>query len=210
LIVTLTALAVAFGAAAPARADHLPGDGISDGTFTPYDRGRAVEWALASAQNIQPSWAACTWFVSQTLWAGGLPADADWNPDGERGFFRLPGTVSATAAQPLLDYLKRRYPLSQQIGMDFSGNRVPEASPGDIVAYDWEGDGEVDHLAFVVNIADGRYPEVAEWGTGNPAGYVKRGWTWSQNDGAWLQDSALYPHVTATLFHIDTRNVLTY
>jgi hypothetical protein len=208
LLVFTAAVALTGGFAAPAVADPTY---ITDGSAAPFDRDAAVRWALDNAAKEQPFPAACTWFVSNTMWAGGMQADADWTPQGEHGRVqKRPGTVSATAAQPLLDYLLARYPLTQHISMNFSTNAVPEAQPGDIVAYDWENDGNVDHLALVVAIAPGAYPEVAEWGVGaqSGSGYTKRGWTYSQLNHRWLQHG--YPSVTATLFHIDTRNVTTY
>ncbi|BAC67979.1 hypothetical protein SAVERM_270 [Streptomyces avermitilis MA-4680 = NBRC 14893] len=134
------------------------------------------------------------------------------------------GTASATAAQPLLDYINRRYPLTQTTPLDanrFRANAVPEAEPGDIIAYDWQNDGEVDHLSLVVDIADGQYPEIAEWGVvdWNPLGvinrnattpYAKRGWTYSEKNHNWLQSVEETRNVSAKLIHIDTRNVTTF
>ncbi|SNY69299.1 amidase domain-containing protein [Paractinoplanes atraurantiacus] len=140
-----------------------------------------------------------------------MQSDPGWTAEGEHGQIRKrPGTVSATAAQPLLDYLTSRYPLTRAIPMDFTANAVPEAQPGDIVAYDWEGDGAVDHLALVVNISSGAYPEVAEWGVGPlpRSGYQTRGWTWSNLKGRWLQVD--HPNVRANLIHIDTTNITTF
>ena len=44
-----------------------------------------------------------------------------------------------------------------------------------------------------------QYPEVSEWGVN--ASYVKRGWTYSDNSGTWLQ--ANHPRVQAALIHIN-------
>jgi len=82
---------------------------------------------------------------------------------------------------------------------------VPDAAQGDIIAYDWgEGEG-ISHLSMVTSIAPNQYPEVSEWGTtekGTPSSYRKRGWTWSENTGNWLQTR--YPHVKAYLMHFNS------
>lgn len=83
---------------------------------------------------------------------------------------------------------------------------MPGAQEGDVIAYDWAGDGETDHhLAMIVDKAPGDYPEVAEWsaydGT-TPAPYYKRGWTYSEKHRQWLESK--YPHITAKLIHLDT------
>lgn len=207
LTVTLTLAGVA-GLGGPAVADTTY---ITDGSAAPFDRASAAQWALDNAAGEQPFAAACTWFVSKALWAGGMEQDQSWTSQGEHGrILKRPGTVSATAAQPLLDYLTSRYPLTRTVLMNFSTNAVPEAEPGDVVAYDWENDGNVDHLALVVRIAAGSYPQVAEWGVGDQSGsgYAERGWTYSELSDGWLQQA--YPNVSATLFHIDTRNITTY
>ncbi|MEU2588260.1 amidase domain-containing protein [Streptomyces avermitilis] len=211
------ALAAALGLAAPAGAT----DYVTDGSAAPYDRQAAVDWAR---QHAHP--AACTWFVSEALWAGHMQQDAEWTSQDGHGLLwqHRPGTASATAAQPLLDYINRRYPLTQTTPLDanrFRTNAVPEAEPGDIIAYDWQNDGEVDHLSLVVDIADGQYPEIAEWGVvdWNPLGvinrnattpYAKRGWTYSEKNHNWLQSVEETRNVSAKLIHIDTRNVTTF
>lgn len=192
---------------------------ITDGTAAPLDRNAAASWALANAEVEQPFPAACTWFVSNALWAGGLQRTTAWTDEGpERGVLqRRPGTPTATAVAGLVDYLRGAYPASTYNDIGFADNAVPDAQVGDIIAYDWEGDKTLDHLAFVVAIADGNYPEVAEWGTNdtrNPFGsggigkYAKRGWTFSEKNHEWLQVGS--PNVKAFLLHLDTTTVTTY
>lgn len=70
----------------------------------PYNRWKAIYWALNHAQESQPAFfASCTWFVSKALWAGGITPDAQWNSEGRRGLV-VPGTSTATAASHLTDY----------------------------------------------------------------------------------------------------------
>ncbi|HSW80792.1 MAG TPA: amidase domain-containing protein [Candidatus Saccharimonas sp.] len=180
----------------------------------PYNRAAAVQWALNHVQDIRGNlFADCTWFVSQALWAGGLHQTSWWN-DYERrqgSVLSQPGTDVARGAPNLVKYLQQRFPVTVTPldGNRFRDNRVPEAQPGDIIAYDWDSDSTFDHLAFVVDIAPGQYPEVSEWGTfpvREP--YNKRGWTWSELSHKWLQQE--YPRqpdglggVTAELLHFN-------
>lgn len=98
------------------------------------------------------------------------------------------------------------------ITADFKSNAAPQAEPGDIILYDW-GQGEgISHATFIVDLAPGDYPEVAEWGQYNQiegiskifprsSTYEKRGWTWSAVHNEWLQKE--FPHVKAYLLHIN-------
>lgn len=175
----------------------------------PYNRDAAVQWALNNAQAIRGNmFADCTWFVSQGLWAGGLSQTSWWNSYAKRqgAVLSQPGTDIARGAPNLVRYLQERFPISKQVLDDeFTSNALPIAQPGDIIAYDWTNDGVIDHLAIVVNIAPGDYPEVSEWGTQavwEP--YAKRGWTWSELHHQWLRQNN--PNVTAQLLHFDLPN----
>jgi hypothetical protein len=105
----------------------------------------------------------------------------------------------------LKDYLVNNS-VVQLVPLDFSINAVPPAEVGDAIWYDWDADGSGDHLAIVIKIEPGQYPDVAEWGAAegwslHPVSkYQMRGWTWSANSGKWLQKK--YPDVRATLLHI--------
>lgn len=190
---------------------------LSDGSSDPFDREAAASWAYANATEPQDFAAGCTWFVSQALWAAGIPKSGDWTDDGSHGnwpWSRRPGTPAATAVQPFIDAFLGRFPASTVEQLDFSYNRVPDAEKGDLIAYDWDGDGSWDHLSIVTSIADGEYPNVAEWGTpdqwwGHPSmWYSERGWTWSAKNQRWLQED--HPNVRAMLIHIDTSHPSTY
>ena len=189
-----------------------PVGGVVEDDSAPLDREAAVQWALSHARDVQDflGWSGCTWFVSQALWAGGLPETDVWSGDGGHGTLnRIPGTVAATAVDDFLPNLTAMYPSTAVVQLDgdrFRDNAVPEAEVGDVIAYDWEGDGDMDHVAIVTSISDGDYPNVAEWGTNQfpslTSSYTERGWTWSENHHQWLQQ--YYPGVTATLYHFQT------
>ena len=186
--------------APPAQSQSAPPPGAE----TPYNRTAAVSWAVANAQDPQGSGTLCTWFVSQALWAGGLPQAPDWQQS----------TYDATYVEGLVRYLRTNYSFTwTDITSDLTTNAVPQAQPGDIIVYSWNGNQTLDHMSFVVDIAPGQYPEVAEWGqldfsshpwykiTRPSSPYVKRGWTWSAMKGEWLQQE--HPNMTAYLLHIN-------
>jgi hypothetical protein len=179
-----------------------------------YNRSAAVNWALAHAKDPQAYGAMCTWFVSNALWAGGFQRTATWTSQGHYG--SAPGTKAAWWLPTFLSYFRaNNSTTTTDITPAFRTNAVPQAQPGDLILYDW-GNGEgISHVAFVVDIAPGQYPEVAEMGQYalNPiqaginmavhirSSYVKRGWTWSAVRQEWLQKK--YPHVKAYLLHIN-------
>lgn len=182
------------------------------------NRNVAVAWARIHARDRPPYPASCTWFVSQALWAGGLPKTAEWTSAGSHGRFqKRPGTAAAWAVTNFVGYMLRQYPSSTFGQINFTTNKVPAAVPGDVIAYDWDGDTSgsnrsgLDHLSIVTSIQPGQYPEVSEWsifdGT-EPTTYTSRGWTWSQKSRQWLQKS--YPKVKAYLLHIETNSLPTF
>lgn len=167
-----------------------------------YDSAAAAKWALDHVQDSQPGFPGCTWFASQSLWAGGMPQDDYWNSSNVLGGLKNGnwGTRTATLAQDLYDHL--RYGGSTLViplaGRDaqydrFAAGRsaIPEARSGDLIAYDWDNDGVIDHMSVVTSISTGDYPNVSEWGTaggaGSRVGYRSRGWTWSVNENDWLR-----------------------
>lgn len=181
-----------------------------------YNRSAAVEWALAHARDKQAHGEMCTWFVSNALWAGGFATSDEWTSEG---YFqslnsRLPGTPTAWKVVATMNYLTERFSVSQfDLTSAFVTKAVPQAEPGDIIAYDWTGDGVYDHLSMVVRIADGQYPVVAEWGTAgwgadiapwsSRSSYTDRGWTYSAKNKKLLQELEEYEGITAKLLHID-------
>jgi hypothetical protein len=180
-----------------------------------YDRSAAVSWALANAKDPQAFTAMCTWFLSNALWAGGFPKSPEWTSAGRYGKF-APGTKDAWWLPSFLAYLRGHYSTTfTNITSDLHTNAVPGAEPGDLIVYDWgEGEG-LSHVAMVVNIASGDYPEVAEMGQYDlnavdsqinrlfhvSSSYEKRGWTWSAVHHEWLQRE--HASMKAYLLHIN-------
>lgn len=195
--------------------EGVPGCGSSPVVVNAfYNRTAAINWALAHAKDPQAYGAMCTWFASNVLWAGGFPKTAVWTNQGHYG--SAPGTKDAWWLPSFLPYLRAHASTTTiDITSDFKTNAVPQAEPGDLILYDW-GNGEgISHVAFVVDIASGQYPEVAEMGQYDfgildaavnkvvhvRSSYVKRGWTYSAVHHEWLQKK--YPHVKAYLLHIN-------
>jgi hypothetical protein len=214
------------GASAPPE-ELLPGSSGSGGSSgggssTPaagavsFNRQATLAWATAHAQDRPGYEAACTWFVSQALWAGGLPKTSAWTSVGSHGSHLKnswrPGTPAAWAVPSFLSYIMGAFPHSTLRKLNFSpqSNSVPDAQIGDVIAYDWYGHSSVlayaymQHLALVVGFDKNHSPRVAEWGTNglNPTPYPSRFWTWSKLKNEWLADE--YSHVQAFILHIDT------
>lgn len=179
--------------------------GMVSSTVNPqYDRTAAVAWALDNANDPQAYPAECTWFVSNALWQGGFAQTTAWTSAGTHGktvATSRPGTVDAWGVPNFVNYMRAHYSVTWTPLGNMSKNAVPNAQPGDIIVYSWDGGKTLDHMAFVVGIASGQYPEVAEWGTPDwtlwnyayyevhhpREGYQERGWTWSQKNHEWLQ-----------------------
>jgi hypothetical protein len=197
--------------------------GGSDGSSSSihFNRSAAVAWAKAHAEDTPPADSACTWFVSNALWAGGLPDSSatPWNSFAfHRGRIRnYPGSLTAWSTPLFVSYIRKTFPRSTYTELDLRAGHtnVPAAHPGDVILYDWNGKSSVknwsnlDHAALVMwDAPHSQYPEVAEWGAddflawGVAVNYKSRGWTWSKVSNKWLQEK--HPNTKAFLLHIDT------
>jgi hypothetical protein len=200
--------------------DTPPSTGSSGPTIANafYNREASVQWALANARNPQARLAMCAWFVSHALWAGGFPQQPGvWDENGHYSF-SASGTADEWLVPNLLGYLEAHYSVTySDISSDLTSNAVPQAEVGDLIFYDWEkhkGEG-VSHVAIVVGIASGDYPEVSEMGQFDfglvddvankivhvSSPYSQRGWTWSALHHKWLQKE--YRNMKAYLLHIN-------
>lgn len=176
----------------------------------PYDPTRATNWALTHATDTPPYDASCTWFVSNALWAGGLEKTTEWTDEGSHGtLLHRPGTRAAWSVESFARYILDEYPGASVTTLEpdtFKANKVANADVGDVMMYDWEGDGEIDHASMITNIAEGQYPEVSGWSEGSDGSqsvdYVRRGWTYSEVRDEWLQEK--YPNATAYLIDLTT------
>jgi hypothetical protein len=191
-----------------------------------YSGVQACRWAVANWSK-PPRFLDddCTWFVSQALWAGGMPKDdlwtsAEWDISelaikslhSTKGPFAYPGpSRTAATADLLVNYLVNTNQATRT-KIRWSDNTAGGAKIGDIIAYHWNkvgtGPGEdrypwtIDHVSLVTAFS-GTYPLVTQ----HTDAQHDRGWSWSldanQGKGGWIQYS-FPPGITpvAYLIHI--------
>ncbi len=121
---------------------------------TKYDRQRAVQYAELWWNSYNPRYrhfdVDCTNFVSQAIHAGGIPMhfarqrnQGWWYRDGRENW-----SYSWAVAHSLRNYLARGGPHLKATAV----NRADQLQLGDIICYDWEGDGRWDHNTIVTAI----------------------------------------------------------
>lgn len=166
-----------------------------------YDREAAAAWALANVNGVHRYREDCTWFVSQALWAGGMPKTRDWT--SEPAFASDNPPLTATVADYFKNYLAYESAFATITELSWTQNNIPEAELGDVIAYDWNDpnghagpvDGKVDHLAIITGFS-GQYPLVSA----HTLDVANQGWTYSQNGDRWI--SQIYPGSRVYLIHI--------
>lgn len=159
-----------------------------------YDRIAAAVWAIQHYDDPErfPD-ADCTWYVTNALWAAGLPKTPQWtgnSHDLDRLASRrdwLTGGPTKTTANPdaLINYLTRRG-LATKTRIDWSDNSAGGAQVGDLIGYDWDTptpDGTIDHLAIITKIDDTGYPLRSQH---TPA-RLNAGWTYDPTHHTWIE-----------------------
>jgi len=115
-----------------------------------YDRLAAVQYAERWWNNYNPNFQRfsvdCTNFVSQCLYAGGAPMRGA--PSREEGWWYQgkKWSFSWSVAHSLRWYLSGSTQGLRGKEVESAG----ELEPGDVICYDFEGDGRYDHTTFVV------------------------------------------------------------
>lgn len=115
-----------------------------------YDRHKAVQYAERWWNSYNPAYRAfdvdCTNYVSQCLRAGGAPM---WGaPERERGWWYQGDQWSLSWA---VAHSLRWYLSGSTKGLQGTEVQTPEELyPGDIICYDFQGDGRWDHNTIVV------------------------------------------------------------
>ncbi|MFZ5815616.1 MAG: amidase domain-containing protein [Bacillota bacterium] len=116
----------------------------------PYDRLRAVQYAAYWWSGFNPMFRAfpgadCTNFVSQCLWAGGMPMEITGRRD--KGWWYLgpneQWSYSWAVAHSLRWYLDTSGPGQKRA-------TARELELGDVISYDWNGNQVWNHNAIVV------------------------------------------------------------
>lgn len=147
---------ICSGSSGPAQ--HLSGQ-------SRYDRQRAVQYAELWWNSYNPGYrhfeVDCTNFVSQAIHAGGMPMD--FSPQRSRGWWYRDGdksrenwSFSWAVAHSLHAYLASGGKYLQAIKV----TNPAELQLGDIICYDWEGDGRWDHNTIVTAIDPAGMPLV--------------------------------------------------
>ncbi|MBD0382333.1 amidase domain-containing protein [Paenibacillus sedimenti] len=119
-----------------------------------YNRAKAVEYAETWWNGANPKYIEfevdCTNFVSQCLFAGGAPMDytgkrdLGWWYAGKQGSQEL-WSFSWAVAHSLQTYVSHSRKGLRGHAVDDPG----ELQPGDMISYDWDGDGRYQHNAIV-------------------------------------------------------------
>ncbi len=114
-----------------------------------YDREAAVRYANKWWNSRNPAFPSfdvdCTNFISQCLLAGGAPMHG--YPNRERGWWLQGGTWSFSWS---VSHSMRWYLATSKKGL--TAKQVSSAEQlglGDVIAYDFEGDGRFDHSTIV-------------------------------------------------------------
>lgn len=191
-LMTFVLSLLAVGAAAP----------VTDASGT-YDRAAAVAYAREHWNDgaTVPWLPDCTAFASQALWAGGLSKSDKWtnsSRDRQQVATRVvrPGPTKAMmAADVLKNYLVNETGQGTLTQISYEDRSIPGAEAGDLVLYDWNADGFVDHIAFIV--ATGPSETLVAQHTPNQ---VDKGWNWSSTGNNWLSQTA--PSTRVYLLHI--------
>jgi hypothetical protein len=176
-----------------------------------FNRNAAAGWATKNYQ-VAPYYQGddCTFFVSQALWAGGLPKSAAWTDSTTDPRYvasshkREPQpSRDASLADGLKNYLVSENHLATIHEISFNQPSIPGAQLGDLIGYDWNGalglpgpDGFLDHLVIVTGFSATRYPLVSA----HSEPLLNGGWRWSYKKSAPIVD--VYRHPRAYLIHI--------
>lgn len=161
-----------------------------------YDRLAAVQYAERWWNSHHPNYknfdVNCTNFVSQCLHAGDAPMRGYPNRSGGWWMQKNNWSYSWSVANSMTTFLSQ-----SKIGL--RAKRVysaEELKPGDIICYDFQGDGRFDHTTFVVAKDKNNMPLV------NAQTYNSRMRYWSYEDS-----TAYTPKIQYKFFHIidDTR-----
>ena len=162
-------------------ASRLPVDGSSHN----YNRQLAVQYAVdhIAREDYNPNypdynsgddalpWGDCTNFISQAIYEGGnasmfIPSPLPGpSPDGQSGWYLLNDKQRASAWADVNTFytfvtyesLIEAYPGGEWYGEGPQGYEVTlnELMLGDVIQYDWTGDGSWDHAAIVVDFVGG-------------------------------------------------------
>ena len=182
-----------------------------------YDGEKAAKWAVANydKQEFKKFKNNCAFYASNALWQGGLSKSDIWTDswvqdygksqsDGKWVYRLVRHHTLATRTMRLADdlhkYLEKMPDVEKFEVSDWSNNSLDgKTKIGDIISYDWDGDGEIDHVAMVTKLTNEGYPEVTEI---NDSGKARpnRFWSWQFTANKWTKESN--PKAQAYVLHI--------
>lgn len=146
-----------------------------------YDRTKAVDYAQQWWNDYNPRFKAfdvdCTNYVSQCLWAGGMPMQ--YNQDRAKGWWYRFDPVQWSLSWAVAHSL-RWYLATSSRGSEVSS--AIELRPGDVICYDFEGNGRWDHNTIVAAKNDNGQPLV----NAHSVNSQNRSWDY-QDSPAWTE-----------------------
>lgn len=170
-----------------------------------YNGTVAAQWAkdhLEESDRFEKG--DCTWYVSQALWAGGLPRTRIWDAVtkrlGPRGAYLTYSEVTPTArlAHEFTNYLVDRGLATKQEVTDWTDRSVMGANIGDVIVYDFNADGTIDHATIVTAIDPDGVVKVTQHGPSRS----DKPWDWSSTQNTWLRSPEVEPNTRAYLLRI--------
>jgi hypothetical protein len=142
----------------------------------------------------------CAYFASEVLWAGGLEQSKTWSASStdaaQLSSPRLanPGpTKTVMLADSLEKYLVATHH-ALVTAVDLHGTRVSGAQVGDLITYDWNDNGVIDHVSVVRSA--GASTRIAQ----HNVNIKSQSWRWSSVHHELL--TKLYAQPRAYLVHI--------
>lgn len=156
----------------------------------PYDRTQAVQYAALWWASFNPLFRAfpddCTNFISQCLLAGGMPMEVTGRRD--RGWWYLgpneQWSFSWAVAHSLRWYLDGS-------GRGERREAARQLELGDIISYDWDGDGTWQHNTIVVGYDPEGEPLVAA----HTAAAFGRSWRYTDSPAYTARTKYLFWHI---------------
>lgn len=148
-----------------------------------YDREAAVAYANRWWNDYNPEFPKfgvdCTNYISQCLLAGGAPMRGF--PNREQGWWIKDGNWSFSWS---VSHSLRWYLAGSDRGLTAKqAGSAGELAPGDVISYDFEGDGVFNHTTIVTSVRDG-VPYV------NAHTYNVKGRHWAYKDSyAWRPEA---------------------
>lgn len=178
---------------------NVLGDGGGASRSTPYRREEAVLYADRWWDGFNPEFAAfevdCTNYISQCLFAGGAPINYTGKRESGWWYKGYIGGREAWSYSWSVSNALERYLAQSQTGLHAEALERPEQLQlGDVILYDWDGNGAYQHSTIVTAFDAGGMPLVNAHTTPSKHRY------WDYQDSYAWTDQTVY-----RFFHIADR-----